>query len=111
MDEQLFEFKEKGFIHLKNVIKSEELEINRNLAIELKMKYAEFEGQPRENGSGYFWKGLEMVLDWFWLVSLCVLVGFGTRGFQHASLWRCIADDANLRLSKITKSTTRPAFQ
>ena len=33
MDEQLFEFKEKGFIHLKNVIKSEELEINRNLGI------------------------------------------------------------------------------
>jgi hypothetical protein len=42
------------------VIKSEELEITRNLAIELKIKYAEFEGQPRENGSGYFWKGLEM---------------------------------------------------
>jgi hypothetical protein len=60
MDEQLFEFKEKGFIHLKNVIKRKELEITRNLAIELKIKYAEFEGQPRENGSGYFWKGLEM---------------------------------------------------
>lgn len=60
MNEQLFEFKEKGFIHLKNVIKSEELEITRNLAIELKLKYSEFEGQTRENGSGYFWKGLEM---------------------------------------------------
>lgn len=60
MDTQLSEFKEKGFIHLKNVINPSELEITRKLAIELKIKYLMCEGQPRENGSGYFWKGLEM---------------------------------------------------
>jgi hypothetical protein len=60
MNGLVVEFKEKGFIHLKNVIEPEVLEITRNLSIELKMKYMEFEGQPRKNGSGYFWKGLEM---------------------------------------------------
>lgn len=63
-------FKNQGYIHLS----SEDKDINlidtfegigtishiRRLAIELKKQYAPLEGHPRRNGSGKFWKGLEM---------------------------------------------------
>jgi len=60
MNSKLVEFKEKGFVHLKNVISQDALIETRDLAIELKLKYKDLEGTPRENGSGVFWKGLEM---------------------------------------------------
>jgi len=53
-------FKEQGFIHLENVIDPLLLAYTRELAINLKKKYQYFEGQPRHNGTGFFWKGLEM---------------------------------------------------
>ena len=56
----LLKFKEQGYIHLKNIIEPNLLSLTRDLSIDLKHKYKEFEGQPRENGSGKFWKGLEM---------------------------------------------------
>ena len=56
----LEKFKEQGFIHLENVIDPLLLTHTRELAINLKKKYQYFEGQPRHNGSGFFWKGLEL---------------------------------------------------
>ena len=56
----LEKFKEQGFIHLENVIEPSLLARTRFLAITLKKKYQKFEGHPRRNGSGVFWKGLEM---------------------------------------------------
>jgi hypothetical protein len=56
----LEKFREQGFIHLENVIDPLLLTHTRELAINLKKKYQYFEGQPRHNGSGLFWKGLEM---------------------------------------------------
>jgi len=53
-------FNKQGYIHLKNVIKPELLAHTRYHSIELKKHYQQFEGQPRANGSGTFWKGLEM---------------------------------------------------
>ena len=53
-------FREKGFIHLKNVIEPSLLHLTRRLSINLKKKLQPFEGYPRDNGSGFYWKGLEM---------------------------------------------------
>ena len=53
-------FNKQGYIHLKNVMDPAVLADTRYRAITLKNKYKEFEGQPRDNGSGTFWKGLEM---------------------------------------------------
>lgn len=53
-------FNEQGYIHLKNVIEPTLLAHTRFRAISLKKQYQQFEGQPRSNGSGTFWKGLEM---------------------------------------------------
>ena len=50
-------FNKQGYIHLKNVIDPAVLADTRYRAITLKNKYKEFEGQPRDNGSGTFWKG------------------------------------------------------
>ena len=56
----LEKFKEQGFVHLQNVIEPTLLARTRYLAINLKKQFQSFEGQPRRNGSGVFWKGLEM---------------------------------------------------
>ena len=56
----LQQFKEQGFIHLKNVIDNELLEHTRDLAIQMKYKYISSIGQPREWGTGVFWAGFEM---------------------------------------------------
>jgi hypothetical protein len=52
--------KKQGYVHLKNVIRKPLLAHTRYNAIELAKHYRQFEGQPRHNGSGTFWKGLEM---------------------------------------------------
>ena len=56
----LDEFEKKGYIHLKQVIPQELLKEVRTRSINLKHKYKSLEGQPRHNGSGTFWKGLEL---------------------------------------------------
>ena len=56
----LEKFKKQGYIHLKNVISKPLLAHTRYNAIALAKHYRQFEGQPRDNGSGIFWKGLEM---------------------------------------------------
>ncbi len=53
-------FQKQGYIHLKSVIPESLLAHTRYLAISLAKQYRPFEGQSRENGSGVFWKGLEM---------------------------------------------------
>lgn len=58
--DKLNKFNKQGYIHLKNVIEPELLSHTRYHAIKLKKHYQNYEGQPRENGSGRFWKGLEM---------------------------------------------------
>tara|TARA_R100001377_G_scaffold77133_1_gene54290 strand:- start:2231 stop:2887 length:657 start_codon:yes stop_codon:yes gene_type:complete len=60
IEDKVNSFNEQGYIHLKDVIKPELLAHTRYQAISLKNYYKEFEGQPRDNGSGVFWKGLEM---------------------------------------------------
>jgi hypothetical protein len=60
LKQKIEKFNRQGYIHLKNVIPPLLLAHTRYRAIELKNKYKKFEGQPRENGSGMFWKGLEM---------------------------------------------------
>jgi len=53
-------FLNQGYIHLKQVIPQELLKEVRTRSIQLKNKYKSFEGKPRHNGSGTFWKGLEL---------------------------------------------------
>jgi len=53
-------FLNQGYIHLKQVIPQELLKEVRTRSIQLKNKYKSFEGKPRHNGSGVFWKGLEL---------------------------------------------------
>ena len=53
-------FNKQGYIHLKNVIKPPLLSHTRYQSIALAKHYRQFEGQPRDNGTGIFWKGLEM---------------------------------------------------
>jgi ectoine hydroxylase-related dioxygenase (phytanoyl-CoA dioxygenase family) len=53
-------FNKQGYIHLKDVIESDLLSFTRYHSIELKNHYKQFEGQPRINGTGTYWKGLEM---------------------------------------------------
>ena len=60
IEDKVDKFNKQGYIHLKNVIKPELLAHTRYHSIELKKHYQQFEGQPRANGSGTFWKGLEM---------------------------------------------------
>ena len=60
MEDKINKFNKQGYIHLKNVIKPELLAHTRYQSITLKRQYQQFEGQPRSNGSGQFWKGLEM---------------------------------------------------
>ena len=57
---QYLEHKEKGFYHLKNVIPDYVVLDLRERLVNLKLKYAEREGEPRHNGTGMFWKGLEL---------------------------------------------------
>ena len=54
-------FKKQGYIHLKDYIPKNILDDTRSRAINLKLKYKDREGEPRHNGSGTFWKGLELV--------------------------------------------------
>ena len=51
---------EKGYIHLKNAIPIDMVSEARSRAITLKKFYKDLEGQDRHNGSGRFWKGLEL---------------------------------------------------
>ena len=53
-------FKKQGYIHLKDYIPKNILDNTRSRAINLKLKYKDREGEPRHNGSGTFWKGLEL---------------------------------------------------
>ena len=59
-EDKVDNFNKEGYIHLKNVIPSELLVKARNLAIELKHQYKSRVGEPRHNGSGNFWNGLEL---------------------------------------------------
>ncbi len=59
-EDKVNKFNKQGYIHLKNVIQPELLAHTRYQSITLKKHYQQFEGQPRSNGSGQFWKGLEM---------------------------------------------------
>lgn len=53
-------FKSKGFIHLRSVLDKDLLKYTRDLAVEMKYKYASSVGQLREWGTGVFWSGYEM---------------------------------------------------
>ena len=59
-EDKVDNFNKEGYIHLKNVIPSELLVKARSLAIELKHQYKSRVGEPRHNGSGNFWNGLEL---------------------------------------------------
>lgn len=56
----LSEFKQKGYLHLKQVIPKEIVDETRFRAIQLSKKYKPLFGEPRHNGSGRFWKGFEL---------------------------------------------------
>jgi ectoine hydroxylase-related dioxygenase (phytanoyl-CoA dioxygenase family) len=60
MEDKINKFNKQGYIHLTGVIEPELLASTRYLSIELKNKYKKYEGKPRDNGSGVFWKGIEM---------------------------------------------------
>ncbi len=49
-----------GYLHLKQVIPSDVVVEVRYRLIDLKNKYLNRVGQPRHNGSGTFWEGLEL---------------------------------------------------
>jgi len=53
-------FKEKGFVHLSNIIPTELLEYTRDLAVKMKYKYLLSGGKLRDSGTGVFWSGFEM---------------------------------------------------
>mgnify|MGYP003684302525 FL=1 len=59
-EDKVSKFNKQGYIHLKGIINSQLLSFTRYHSIELKKYYKQFEGQPRDNGSGTYWKGLEM---------------------------------------------------
>ena len=56
----LDKFIEQGYIHLEQAIPQNLLKEVRSRSIQLKNKYQNFVGSPRHNGSGQFWKGLEL---------------------------------------------------
>ena len=51
---------ENGYVHLKQVIPKEVVSEVRRRLIDLKLKYQDRVGEPRHNGSGTFWGGLEL---------------------------------------------------
>jgi len=59
-EDHLNNFKQYGYIHLQNMIPKFVLDDLRKRSIDLKLKYQDKEGEPRHNGSGTFWKGLEL---------------------------------------------------
>ena len=54
-------FKKQGYIHLKDVIPTSLLKTTRREAINLKRNKISELGKPRENGTGTYWRGIEMV--------------------------------------------------
>ena len=60
IEDKVDKFNKEGFIHLKQVIPTDVVSEVRRLAITLKRKYDTRTGQPRHNGSGVFWAGLEL---------------------------------------------------
>jgi hypothetical protein len=60
MNVDLDKFKKQGYIHLHKVIPADILKETRSRAIALKLKYKNRVGEPRHNGSGAFWNGLEL---------------------------------------------------
>jgi len=60
MNVDLDKFKKQGYIHLHKVIPADVLKETRSRAIALKLKYKNRVGEPRHNGSGAFWNGLEL---------------------------------------------------
>ena len=65
IEDKVDSFNKQGYIHLKNVIEPNIVAETRHLAIQLRKKYKDQEGQDRTEGGGIFWKGLEMasILD------------------------------------------------
>ena len=65
IEDKVDSFNKQGYIHLKNVIEPNIVAETRHLAIQLRKKYKDQEGQDRTEGGGVFWKGLEMasILD------------------------------------------------
>ena len=59
-EDKVDKFIKQGYIHLKNVIEPNKLAETRRLAIALKQEYKNKDGEPRSNGTGKFWLGLEM---------------------------------------------------
>ena len=51
---------ENGYLHLKQVIPKDIIPEVRHRLIDLKYKYQNKVGEPRHNGSGKFWDGLEL---------------------------------------------------
>jgi hypothetical protein len=65
IEDKVDSFNKQGYIHLKNVIEPNIVAETRHLAIQLRKKYKDQEGQDRTEGGGVFWAGLEMasILD------------------------------------------------
>ena len=53
-------FKKQGYIHLNDVIPHTQLKIARREAINLKRDKISELGKPRNNGTGTWWRGIEM---------------------------------------------------
>jgi|TARA_R110000803_G_scaffold110767_1_gene179248 hypothetical protein len=53
-------FDKQGYLHIKDVIPSDELARCRKMCIKLKKEYVNRLGEPREWGTGKVWRGLEM---------------------------------------------------
>ena len=47
---------------IKNIIPSDVITYLQNYTLQIKQRIKEHEGKPKSNGSGVYWKGLDMII-------------------------------------------------